>query len=366
MEGLFALGSNGSGQLGIGHTEDVSVPKQVEFELASDGPDPEDPVCKIAAGGNHSILLTESGRAYWSGEASSGCTGFASSADPTTSTKFRRVRLTDTTEAQPRIALIACMWACSIFVTAQGGPDAPQRVYTFGETGGTPAVIEDFPPSGTTIVDTHACFRHTVFLLSNGEVYGYGNGTKGQLGVVDDLAKYITSLPQKIPGVNFKVSRVVCSQFSTCLIAEPGDGRIQILGADKWSLVTSAPIAVPDWKSITASWGNFYVLKYGGDIVAWGRDDHGQLPPPDHPSITSLVAGSEHCIALSTEGDVLAWGWGEHGNCGPSTDGAAGNVSGRWNTLASLGHLPATSRITAVGAGCATSWINIATDGLFI
>jgi protein ATS1 len=29
MVTVFALGSNGSGQLGIGHKEDVSVPKQV-------------------------------------------------------------------------------------------------------------------------------------------------------------------------------------------------------------------------------------------------------------------------------------------------------------------------------------------------
>ncbi|KXJ88802.1 regulator of chromosome condensation 1/beta-lactamase-inhibitor protein II [Microdochium bolleyi] len=366
MEGLFALGSNGSGQLGIGHLEDVSVPKQVEFEPASDGPSPEDAVCKIAAGGNHTILLTESGRAYWSGDAQSGCAGRLSPEVTTTSTRFRRVLLTDdTSEAQPRISLIACMWACSIFVTVHS-PDASQTVYTFGETVGTPTVVPNFPPPGTKIVDTHACFRHAVFVLSNGDVYGYGTGTKGQLGAMDDLPKPVTGLPRRIADVGFQVTRAVCSQFSTCLISEPGDGRILVLGADKWSLITSAPIAVPDWKSITASWGNFYVLKYGGDVVAWGRSDHGQLPPPEHPSITDLVAGSEHCVALTTEGDVLAWGWGEHGNCGPATDGSGGDVSGRWNTLASLRHLPATSRITAMGAGCATSWINIATDGLFI
>ncbi|KAH7041471.1 regulator of chromosome condensation 1/beta-lactamase-inhibitor protein II [Microdochium trichocladiopsis] len=365
MEGLFALGSNGSGQLGIGHLEDVSVPKQVEFDPSDWAPTAEDPVCKIAAGGNHTILLTTSGRTYWSGDAKNGCAGQLDSTISPTSARFRPVTLSDKAEMQPRVSLIACMWACSIFVTTEEQGEA-QKVYTFGETVGTPTLLENFPPSGTTITDLDASFRHAVFVLSNGEVYGYGTGTKGQLGPMNDLPRAITSVPRKISGVNFEVSRAVCSQFATCFISEPGDGRVLVLGADKWDLVTSAPVAVPDWKAISASWGNFYILKYGGTIVAWGRNDHGQLPPPDHPSITDIAAGSEHCLAQTTEGDVLAWGWGEHGNCGPSTDGPTGNVSGRWNTLASLSHLPATSRFTLIGAGCATSWINIATDGLFI
>jgi len=32
MATVYAIGSNGSGQLGIGHKEDVSVPKQVLFD----------------------------------------------------------------------------------------------------------------------------------------------------------------------------------------------------------------------------------------------------------------------------------------------------------------------------------------------
>ncbi len=72
MKVLFALGSNGSGQLGIGHKEDVSVPKQVLF--------PEDlsilpTIRKIAAGGNHTLLLTEPGELFWSGDSTTGACG---------------------------------------------------------------------------------------------------------------------------------------------------------------------------------------------------------------------------------------------------------------------------------------------------
>lgn len=365
MEGLFALGSNGSGQLGIGHLEDVSVPKQVEFDTAADTPSPDDPVCRVAAGGNHTILLTTSGRAYWSGDVKSGNGGLLTTAMNPESTKFRQVVLVDHAQAQPCVTHIACMWAASIFVTAEQGPDN-QKVYVFGEGPDGSAPLADFPPPGTTITNVDASFRHAVFVLSNGEVYGYGTGTKGQLGPMDALSKTITNVPRKIEGLSFEVRRAVCSQFATCFVSEPGDGRVLVLGADKWGLVTSAPIAVPDWKAIVASWGNFYILKYGGDLAAWGRNDHGQMPPPDHPNITDIAAGSEHCLALTTEGEVLAWGWGEHGNCGPSIDGPAGDVSGRSNVLASLSHLPETSRFTLIGAGCATSWINIATDGIFI
>ncbi|KAI2631072.1 RCC1/BLIP-II [Hypoxylon sp. NC1633] len=374
MNGLFALGSNGSGQLGIGHKEDVSVPKQVEYEDDI----PEDEIAQISAGGNHTIILTKSGKVYWAGDSSTGACGVVENADMETS-KFRELVVSISGSIGPA-AHVACTWDSSVFVLKDADDKATQ-VYTCGaaETGAAntdvppinaraSVLLSNFPPTGTEVRSLAAGFRHIVAVLDNGDVYGWGNGRKGQLGEIDGTAdlKGIIHRPRKITGIPFKVAKAVCCQYATCLISEPGDGRIFVLGADKWGLKSTAPIEIPNWNMISASWGCIYILQRNGTLVAWGRDDHGQLPPPGLPELESIAAGSEHVLALSRNGEALTWGWGEHGNCGPTSE-SIGDVKGRWNTLASPKHLPEGSKITLVGAGCATSWINIITiDGLFL
>ncbi|KAI1827426.1 RCC1/BLIP-II [Xylaria intraflava] len=376
MEGLFALGSNGSGQLGLGHEEDVSVPKQVQFSQTP----LNDPITQVAAGGNHTVLVTASGRAYWSGDPAGGCCGVVADDDKgDVPSLFRELRLSDSA-GMGIVMHAACMWDSTILVLGDENQHAT-RVYSCGATEdgagksaqtdgteGKPVLMPDFPPVGTTVTSLATGFRHVVAVLDNGDVYGWGNGRKGQLGQLDEAAdaRAVVTKPQKITGIPFKVAKAACCQYTTCLIAAPGDGRIMVLGADKWGLKSQAPPEVPSWKTITAGWGTVYIAKRDGTLISWGRDDHGQLPPPGLPEISHIMAGSEHAVALTETGDVLAWGWGEHGNCGPNTDEKFGNVKGRWNVLASLKNLPEGSSIIAVGAGCATTWINIMTEGLFL
>lgn len=98
------------------------------------------------------------------------------------------------------------------------------------------------------------------------------------------------------------------------------------------------------------------MLKSDGKLVAWGRNDHGQLGPKNLPYLLKIAVGSEHIVALSQDGDVVAWGWGEHGNCGPETEN--GDVKDRYSVIAASKNLEmAKLKVQAIGAGCATSWI---------
>ncbi|KAJ3530745.1 hypothetical protein NM208_g9192 [Fusarium decemcellulare] len=362
MEVVFALGSNGSGQLGIGHKEDVSVPKQVIFHP---GP-PTSPITKVAAGGNHTLLLTKSGELYWSGDSTPGACGLTSGPDAPV---FRQIRLSKDGEPQiGEIVLIAATWEASIVVT-KDSDGKKTKVFSFGagmkgELGlgelivRTPSAtqIKDFPPSGTEVVDLAACMGHTVAVLSNGYAYGWGNGRKSQAGSPGQ----VIHAPRKIEDVDFKVARAVCGREFTCLFGEPESRNIKVLGSDKWQIQSSAPQSSPEWKDVGASWGNVFVLAKDGSLQSWGRDDHGQLPPPKLPELSKIAIGSEHVIALSATGDVLAWGWGEHGNCGPQVEN--NDVKGRWNVIASSKFIPPGSHIGAVGAGCATSWVFITAE----
>ena len=359
MVTIYAIGSNGSGQLGIGHKEDVSVPKPALF-----GDIDIDAVTGVKAGGNHTLMLS-SGLLYVAGDPASGACGLVSDSESSHS-QFWKLRLDDadpSSTKKPAVRFCAASWDSS-FIVREDENGRATKVYSFGtghkgELGvgellfrsSNAQLIKDFPPPDLEVVDLAASVSHTVAVLSNGDAYGWGSGRKGQLGQPDGMVYS----PRKISGINFKVVRAVCGREFSYLLGEPEEGKHMVLGSDKWNVRSSAPPTVPGWENIGASWGSIFVLQKDGNLLSWGRDDHGQLAPNGLPVLSRIAIGSEHVVGLTVDGDVLAWGWGEHGNCGPNT--VDGDVRGRWNTVASTKYLPPGSKIHGIGAGCATSWI---------
>jgi protein ATS1 len=368
---VYALGSNGSGQLGIGHDQDVSIPRQVVFTPPSE---PTSPVVQVAAGGNHTLLLTSDGQLFCAGDSSTGACGPSHPGQDASATRQQQQHVAHpvnlpsaagaTTSAPVR--LIAATWEASVIVQADShGRNTTVSAFGVGSKGElgqgqfivrTPAIsrIKNFPPQGSEVVDLAACMGHVVAVLSNGEVYGWGGGRKGQLGTAIDG---IADEPRLVEGVGFRVSRAVCGREFTCILGPPENGEILVLGADKAGVRSTAPATALGWKDVGASWGGVYILNQDGSLMSWGKDDHGQLAPPKLPKLSQISIGSEHAVVLTEDGDVLSWGWGEHGNCGPKTEN--NDVKGRWNTIASKKHIPSGSEIVAIGAGCATSWISI-------
>lgn len=362
MATLYAIGSNGSGQLGIGHKEDVSVPKEVLFfkdKPSSTG----QPV--VRAGGNHTLLLFPDGALFSAGDHAAGARGLVDTSHQSGScvTKFQFGLEQLETVAQQKVVHIAATWEASFIVTEDCN-GLKTQVYSLGtgskgELGlgefifrtSTPQLIKDFPPAGTEVIDLAASVSHIVAVLSNGEVFGWGSGRKGQLGKPEGIFHH----PRKISDINFRVVRVVCGREFTHLMS--ASGQSTVLGSDKWDIRKFAPGEINDWEEVGTSWGSILVLKHSGEIISWGRNDHGQLAPANLPTVSHIAVGSEHTLALTNDGDVIAWGWGEHGNCGPHT--IDGDVKGRWNVVASSRYLPQGSSITGIGAGCATSWICI-------
>jgi len=348
---LFALGSNGSGQLGLGHDEDASTPQCVLSKSLDQ--DPVATIKRLAAGGNHTVLLYSNGRAFSSGDNSDG----RSAIDGLEShSEFREIDSPNNSAAQSWED-VAATWSATILVRDQG-----REVWVCGAGGsgelalgeGISEVkqltrVPNFPPEGMQVLQVAACMAHVVAVLTDGQVWGWGKGRKGQLGEVAQDAW----MPRRIDGAPLKVSRAVCGKDFTFLSGDKETGDVSMLGPngrDRFELKAKTPSGVPRWKDVSASWGNVFVLQDAGTLVAWGRDDHGQLPPDALPSIAKVAAGSEHCLALTQDGRVLAWGWGEHGNCGEHTD-EKGDIKGKWNELVVPGE------VADVFAGCATSFI---------
>ena len=246
----------------------------------------------------------------------------------------------------------AASWEASICLTADGhivscgtGSKGELGLGTTITEAKTPQIVPDFPPEGMRVAWLAASMSHVVAVLSNGDVYGWGAGRKGQLGLPSDAVWS----PRKIEGIPFRARRAACGRDFTYVVGQPDSGDHIVIGADKWSVVSDAPKILPPWRAVGASWGSVFVLLQSGQVISWGRNDHGQLCPLDLPSVSDIAVGSEHVVALTTAGEAIAWGWGEHGNCGEPTDN--GDVKGRWNVLAVSG------KVYRLGAGCATSFI---------
>ncbi|GAB1209864.1 hypothetical protein APSETT445_008652 [Aspergillus pseudonomiae] len=364
---LFAFGSNGSGQLGIGHDEDVSIPTRCLFEateldvLQSTEGISTNYLRRIAAGGNHTLLLFSDGAVYTAGCNEDGRCGVEPG---DVLTRFRRVVVNDDGRGRSCETFrdVSACWEGTFLVAAEG-----DRVFVLGsgakgELGlgegvvraSRPVIVKDFPPSGAEVVGVASGMGHTVVVLSDGSVYGWGAARKGQLGEAAKGQKIVWE-PVKVEGVPFRATGAVCGREFTVVTGDRSKGEFVILGSadNRWNVLSGAPPALGAHRGIWASWHGVYVQRDKG-VLAWGRNDRGQLPPADLPVVRELAVGSEHALALLGGGMVVAFGWGEHGNCGPAVD-EQGNVKGKYGLIP----LPTEgeSHVVGVGAGCATSWV---------
>lgn len=216
---LHAFGSNGSGQLGLSDYADRTKPEQCDFpvDYRNDVP------VNIAAGGNHTLVLLRSGRVLSAGSNTSGQRGERLE---TSSLGFDGLSILTDRRRLETFKACSTTWEASTLVTSA------DAVYTFGsgpkgelgqgedvrET--LPRQIPCFPPVGATIIDISSCMGHTVVVLSNGEVYGWGQGRKGQLGEPTG----IVWSPRRIQNIPFKAVRAVCGKDFTYIVGAPYTG----------------------------------------------------------------------------------------------------------------------------------------------
>lgn len=360
---LYAFGSNGSGQLGVGHYEDLSKPEICKFLLSNDDESDtglkwalSENIVKIVAGGNHTLILTESGTVYASGDNGGG------RCDPLelfkTSYQFRQVK---TADRLGRITDIAATWDASFIVVEDS------KVYTFGtgeqrmltNTKSVSDIEQDQTPmfevekhasteKPCRILAITASMQHVVLVLSDGVVFGWGGCRKGQLGVVPDGTGSTAIIPIRIE-VSSKVAQAVTGRDYTFLRSTQGDC---VLLGEKKHFVQPFDFKQHLDSSLQSGWSSVFNIE-NGILFGIGKGKRGQLPPDKLPILKAFAAGSEHVIALSADGSILAWGWGEHGNCGQPLDDR-GNVAGRYNTIETK--LDTQEIVAGLGAGCATSF----------
>jgi protein ATS1 len=242
---LYGLGSNSSGQLGIGHYEDVDVPTQCQFvinagsyaEYQEDGdrsmkshvrisPQPPWPIRKVVAGGNHTLVLCQNGAVYAAGNpealGDAARIGWEHFKDLKESERmdltpyFKRVMWMDAIHLLEIFVDVSATWSASFFVVAPqilnhyvagagqiwacgkgdkgelgAGKEVteakkPVRIAVFGSKSG---IWQDgdreVPEIPGLLAGIWSGMGHTVTYSTDGvHVFGWGSCRKGQLGEV--------------------------------------------------------------------------------------------------------------------------------------------------------------------------------------
>ncbi|CAN6854693.1 unnamed protein product [Brassica oleracea] len=178
MEGeVQSWGRNQNGQLGLGDTEDSLVPRKIQaFEGIR--------IKMVAAGAEHTAAVTEDGDLYGWGWGRYGNLGLGDRND-------RLVPERVTSTGAEKMSMVACGWRHTISVTYSGA------LYTYGwskygqlghgdlEDHLVPHKLEAL--GNSVICQISGGWRHTVALTSDGKLYGWGWNKFGQVGVGDNI-----------------------------------------------------------------------------------------------------------------------------------------------------------------------------------
>lgn len=346
---ILACGSNGNFQLGTGDSEDHDVLQEIRFSP---------PVtCKpkqFALGGNHTLILFENGEVYASGNNEYGQCGVLG---PPTLQKFTKI--------PGNWNLIAAGWEFSILVDTCG------HLYSCGNGPKGELGRGKDQPRGETLkiascgefTEVQASINHVIARTSTGELYGWGNCRKGQMGPVATITK---GKPVACLWEPMKLL-ISCPQYAmghdrTILIEKH---RVKVIGKNAEEMDNELEI-----RKSRAMWSSVHTgvsTENGMLIHSTGNNLHGQLFEYLAPGkIIDFEVGSEHGVVLLEDNTVHAWGWGEHGNCGKQATKECGthraNHCGEQKakdvTFAYLNQIyTGSGKVCLLACGCATTWV---------
>ncbi|MDF2713359.1 MAG: S-layer protein [Paenibacillus sp.] len=261
---IFSFGNGILGQLGHGDTAQQNVPEQI-IGIP--------PIQAISAGGFHSLALTEAGEVYSFGHGGFGRTGHDNTAHLYSPVKIATLS---------NIKAISAGETFSLALASTGD------VYSFGfgafgqlGHGDTnpklrPTKIDAL--TGKTVKAVSTGFSHSLVLTDDGEVYSFGNGYAGLLGHGDDHTQLT---PKKIESFSNVAVRAISA------------------GGSHSTIVTSA--------------GEAYTFGEGFNGALGLGDRHNVFTPTQIDGLLDVQfvsAGFMHTMAIASEDDGLTYSVG--------------------------------------------------------
>ncbi|XP_029652973.1 uncharacterized protein LOC115226128 isoform X1 [Octopus sinensis] len=340
---LYTWGKSNSGCLGHGDltSEDTVMPvSRVEtlhmLKIC---------VTSVTCGGEHILALSSQGVYSW-GSSKYGQVGVG-----TYHHYYTRPMLVESLSSECCVSLV-CGQYHSVALTNDG------KVFTWGwgvhgqlghgdaENQSIPKLVSCLPTAKEIrTIQLAAGYAHTMVLSQQGDVYSFGCGYFGQLGLGQRQKKSVPShitLPEKISYIaaNFfssvavtQDSSVYCWGIHPNIIRyaaqmsrrAPGQEAADGFGDDYLSplLVDTSNVL---GKIVQVSCGSYHfvLLTSDGVVYTWGRNTDGQLGFVSYQNISfptqvtaisdvhisHVYSGSDFNVALNSDGEV--WGWGRN------------------------------------------------------
>jgi alpha-tubulin suppressor-like RCC1 family protein len=340
---VYAAGANYEGQLGLGKWSFFggdAKPTYSSFTLVTSLNGVI--VKSIAAGWNHSVVLSADGKIYAAGDNRYGQLGLGDSGEDT-----NRFLFTHSTSLDDKNITAVFANAFQTFALTADG-----KIYATGfGSSGELGLGYDFKngifalaPSleGVTIKTIAPGHDHALALDSDGKLYATGDNYFGQLGFGDKKNRYVFT-PLEIKGTDAKIPCIrTISAGGYHSVALSDNGKVYVTGwnkygqlglGDKTNRNTFKPVTSLKDKNITAvATGEYhsFALTNDGKVYAAGGNSNGQLGLGDttdrgvfelvtaleDKNVVAIVTGYFHSFALTDDGKVYAAGDNQYGRLG--------------------------------------------------
>ncbi|XP_072172142.1 secretion-regulating guanine nucleotide exchange factor-like [Diadema setosum] len=361
---VFSWGANNYGQLGLGHNKDHLLPESLKTYPES--------VKNIIGGGGHIVFQTEDGEIHVCGSNNKGQLGLGHKSDIN--------KLVRVPELGP-LKQIACGWNHTLAITERDellcwGSNTHGQLTHRESVVTKPRKVEVKEFEGLRFLAVAGGLRHTLAVSTDGRLWTWGAGKKGQLGWVDNTKRVPhqynrpVHISVKEDDLEVRFVQVAAGAYHSAALSDMG--VVYMWGCNKWSQLAQPklpqPVPTPQRldpalfdgfriKALHSGWTHTLAVTEGDSVYTWGRNDYGQLGRPAVKMMTNgsagcekgtsptaaaapdcchvpteisilhnaiqIACGAEHNLAITRDHKLLAWGWNEHGMC---ADGTKTNV----------------------------------------
>ncbi|XP_027914148.1 ultraviolet-B receptor UVR8 isoform X2 [Vigna unguiculata] len=333
---VWSWGAGTEGQLGTKIVKDELFPQLLHQPSLSS-------ISSLACGGAHVIALTSAGKVFSWGRGNSGQLGHgevvSNALVPKGVTSLDGYFITH----------VAAGWSHSGFVSDSG------CVFTcgdgtFGQLGhgdyASHCSPVKLPCFGDQRVAQVACgMRHSLVLLKDcvgNQVYGFGSGKRGQLGVSNDKVKSV-NVPRAVTGFDgVEIIGIAANGDHSAALSV--DGHVYTWGRG-FKGFEDAPVphclnSSLNFIKVALGWNHALAMTGEGEVYMLGGNHLGVLsdlqnispqamhvpdlrevnvekvPGLEGMKITDIATGAEHSVIVTDNGEIRTWGWGEHGQLG--------------------------------------------------
>jgi alpha-tubulin suppressor-like RCC1 family protein len=219
-------------------------------------------------------------------------------------------------------------------------------------------------------------YAHSIVLTQTGEMFTFGVGTYGQLGL---NGTHMEIDPQRVkpPRGAGRWTAIAAGAHHSLAVTHKGRiyawgqnkyGQLGLSGTSEWQTPQRVRGLIDDekeWKVLAA--GDRYSIAVGksGKVYMWGNNHNAEEGWENKPfvvhaltgkGVTQVAAGVFHTMVLTKDRKVYAWGWGHYGQLG--TGSSEDSVTPQM--MKGLPH-----DVVQVAAGFAHSYILAASGDLY-